>query len=83
MVYAGPENNPTCWPVTTATVPGLAKRLNTSVGPFWRLEGAGHRGPAIIRIVHLARCRLQRTRLVRVVTIELCYAVKMIGKIEE
>jgi hypothetical protein len=35
MVYEGPLNSPTCWPVTTATAPGLLNRSNEAPGAFW------------------------------------------------
>ena len=40
IVYAGPENKPTCWPVTTANVPGWASRRSDSLSPFWLLRAA-------------------------------------------
>ena len=36
MVYAGPENRPTCCPVTMATVPGRAEASSSeTLSPFW------------------------------------------------
>ena len=82
-MYAGPENNPTCCPVTTATVPGWAKRLSESLSPFWASQRRDHRRAPVVRVLDLRRRPREGFRIVGIVLIELGNAVEMVCEIGE